>query len=114
MTNYCRYVCGIISVECPNLAQVNDTVQCACLQQLVVMNLKDSPGGPNRLLSILDSITITKVNNTSTKSHKYFIKVFLGPVRLHKITKSQNLEISEFLTDKTLGISLGRLLVSFD
>ena len=43
-----------------------------------VMNLKDSPSGPIRLLSILDSITITKVNNIKANSSKYFIRAFIG------------------------------------
>ena len=41
-----------------------------------VMNLRDSPSGSNRLLSVLDSITITKVNNIKANSTKYFIKAF--------------------------------------
>ena len=59
------------------------------------MNLKDSPSGPIRLFPILDSITITKVNNIRANIYKYFIKAFIEPVRLHKIQKSQNLKISQ-------------------
>ena len=42
----------------------------------IVMNLKDSPSGPIRLFSLLDSITITKVNNIKDNSTKYFIQAF--------------------------------------
>ena len=54
-----------------------------------VMNLKDIPHGSSRLLPGLSSLIVTKVNDSSSSSSKFFIRAITSPLRLHNKQKSR-------------------------
>ena len=65
--------------DCSNCKHLVTSFQSALASKSLggnVMNLRDSPDVSNRLLSALDSITITKVNDTKANSTKYYIRAF--------------------------------------
>ena len=54
-----------------------------------VMNLRNSPDVPNRLLTDLSSLIVTKVNDPTSSSSKFFIRAITSPLRLHNKQKSR-------------------------